>query len=297
MLAPKITNHVQAALARFIQQYKNIPAQYTLPLNYTGGSIAVSALFAILAALVDQIQDLENVIFSLDAGRQLFNGTSSPAIGAQLDGLGEIIGIRRNGLDDVEYLVFLIGTIAENNSDTTISSVENIVALLFQVDTLFAAEFFPASIGFQIPDSSPLPASVYQNAISIIINSLGAGIGLAFLSLFPAASPFLLQFITPALVTTGDTSSGSNQLSALASTAGITVGATISGAGIPETPFTTVVTLVGSTVTMSANAVANQTTVGVAFGPRIGGGCSDLNNLAAVPGGGLASNIYNNPGA
>ena len=189
MLATEITTHVNDALQRFMQQYQNIPTQYTLTLH-DGTQIQVSALGAFLATLVDQIQELENSAFSIDEGRQLYDGTTFPAFGAQLDGLGDLVGIARNGLPDSEYLTFIIGTIAENNSDSSIPAVVNIVSLLFQVSTFKAFEMFPAEINFQIPDSSPLPEDLYQAVSNIVQSSLGAGVGLGFITRVPATGAF-----------------------------------------------------------------------------------------------------------
>lgn len=68
---------------------------------------------------------------------------------------------------------------------------------------------------------------------------------------------------TVVLSTTGDTTTGSNQLTALASTSGIVAGQIITGTGIPN--GTTVVSITGSVVTMSANATATGSAVSVAF--------------------------------
>jgi hypothetical protein len=66
----------------------------------------------------------------------------------------------------------------------------------------------------------------------------------------------------PVLTTTGNTAS-SNQLSSLASTVGITAGQVIMGNGIPT--GTTVLSILGSTVTMSASATETLTGQSVAF--------------------------------
>lgn len=63
--------------------------------------------------------------------------------------------------------------------------------------------------------------------------------------------------------TTGNISSGSNQLTNLASTTGIIVGNYVTGAGIPI--YTTVTAISGATVTMSANATATTTGLSVTF--------------------------------
>ena len=68
---------------------------------------------------------------------------------------------------------------------------------------------------------------------------------------------------TPVLSTTGNTSSGSNQLTALASTTGLAVGQVIMGNGIPEQTLVQVIT--GSTVTMSKDANLSLSGTGISF--------------------------------
>lgn len=184
MLAQRITTHIRDALARFLQEYKAIPQQFTLPLLSQPTPIDVSILGAVVASLTDQIQLLENAIFALDESRQLFNGTTFPAMGAQLDGIGTLVGISRNGLSDAEYLIFILGQIAANTSDTTIDTMTTIASLLFQVTTLLAFDMPPSEFNFQIPDDSPLQESLYLVVANILHNAMGAGIGLGFISLF-----------------------------------------------------------------------------------------------------------------
>lgn len=195
MLATEITTHIADALARMLQQYKAIPPQFNLPItSVPNTTIPVSRFSSLIVVNADQFQDLENATFSLDAGRQLFNGTIYPAVGAQLDGIGELVGISRNGLIDAEYLVFILGTIAENYSDTTIAAVTNVVTLLFQVSTVISLEFFPAEMAFELPKSSPLQAFLYPIVSNIVQKTLGAGIGLGFLALYPTL-PFQFTYV------------------------------------------------------------------------------------------------------
>jgi hypothetical protein len=172
MITTQITDHVQQALARLLQQYR--------------GRTLVTGLYT---SLVDQIQDLENALFALDAGRQIWNGTGSPAIGEQLDQLGTIIGIGRNGLSDAEYLLFLFGKIAENFSDTTIPTILNVVAYVFQAESVSLVELFPAGIGLGVI-GSPIPESLYQVAAGLIQAALGAGIQLVFTAASPSTNVF-----------------------------------------------------------------------------------------------------------
>lgn len=167
MLATEITNHVQQALARLMQQYKGLP-------NLT----------AFITALVDQVQDLEDALFSLNDGRQLYNGNAQ---GAQLDGIGDIVGIKRNGLSDAEYLVFILGTIAENNSDTTLSIILSILTLLLDTQTVLLFELFPAGIAFQVQGAT-LDSALWPVVANIVQSSLGAAIELCFISQFDANS-------------------------------------------------------------------------------------------------------------
>jgi hypothetical protein len=189
VLATRINDHVSAALERFMQQYEDVALTYTLTLH-DGSTLAVSAIGAILATQVDEAQELEDAIYALDHGRQFFDGVTFPASGAQLDGIGELVGIARNGLTDAEYLIFILGTIAENNSDTTVAAIVNIASLLFQVTVgLLAYEMPPAEFNLQFPDTTPLQAYLWPVAANIIHNALGAGISLGFISLYPAATP------------------------------------------------------------------------------------------------------------
>lgn len=158
MLATEINDHVQQALARFIQQYKGRPL--------TAG---------LMTAFVDQIQDLEDAIYGLDSERQLAN-----AIGQQLDGLGEIIGIKRNGLDDATYLLFLYGKIAENYSDTTINSIINIINFVFQAQVVLMQEVFPAGLSIQVA-GTPLNPALFNIAVALVQAAMGAGILLVFI--------------------------------------------------------------------------------------------------------------------
>ena len=293
MIVSQITNHVQAALNRFMQQYQAIPSQYTLNLPITDEEFQVSALFAIMATLVDQCQAIENAGFGVDSGRQLWNGTTTPAQGEQIDNLGTLFDLSRNGLSDSQYLAFLFGTIAENNSDTTIPTMVNIAAVLFQVTSLVALEMYPAEFNFEIPNTSPLSATLYSTVANIIQASLGGGIGLGFISMYAPAAAFALDSSPPVLVTTGNIINGHNTITGLGSTTGVYSGITVTGAGIPAG---TTATFSGSTATLSKNCTQTLNTVGVVFGGTNDNlGCGDLNDTNA--GGGLASLIYNNPAA
>ena len=179
MLVTQINNHVATALSQLLQQYQGQP-------RITG----------LITALVAQIQNLENALYPIDAGRQLYNGN---AVGTQLDNLGTLIGLPRNGLPDNEYLVLLLGTIAEDNSDTTQSTLINIVQTLFEATNVFV--FTPNSPGnphygrvnavvsFSV-GGAQIPSSLYTIIENIILNSIAAGVSLVYLSTHNASYAF-----------------------------------------------------------------------------------------------------------
>jgi hypothetical protein len=153
-------------------------------------AINVSGVGILIASEADQVQAIENTLNQINSGRQLFNGTSYPAQGAQLDGIGQIVGIARNGLSDAEYLVFILGKIGENYSNGTLPDVTNIIGLVFQTPTFTLIPFYPAEVNLQIPATSGLPPSLYSTAVNIGEKSISAGIGVGFASVYPA-NPFL----------------------------------------------------------------------------------------------------------
>lgn len=147
MIVSIINNHVQQALARLLQQYQGQPR-----------------MASIITALVQQIQNLENAIYPLDVGRQIYQGS---AYGAQLDALGTLIGLSRNGLTDSEYLIFLLGTIAEDNSDTTQRTILNIVQTLFTATNVFIKTPDSFGQGIIIPNPPPPPPPPWTSTMSM----------------------------------------------------------------------------------------------------------------------------------
>lgn len=147
------------------------------------------AIEGMVTSITEQIQELEDVIYALDDGRMLFNGTTYPSVGVQLDNIGEIVGIKRNGLTDEQYLVLILGTIAQNNTDTTIPTILFIINLIFQPQGLHYYEVYPAGIGFDYFDTGLDPA-LYLLGAQIIQKSLAAGVSLEFIVQYDETNPF-----------------------------------------------------------------------------------------------------------
>ena len=172
MLAPYIPDHIAIALSQLLQQYKG-----------------KERIEGVLSAIVRQVQDLEDGIFPLNAGRQLAN-----AEGAQLDGVGQIVGLERNGMDDDTYRVFLIGTIAKNFSDGTLPVVLTILQLLLEAGVLLVFETFPAEIQVEFAGSTR-DSSLYSDIATLTQQALGAGIKLGSMSVFDEDNPFRFEML------------------------------------------------------------------------------------------------------
>lgn len=177
----QITNHVQAAIARAMQQYLSVPTQYTVDYELSEITLEVSGWTGLLAAIVDQIQQMENSSFDVNNDRMLWNGTSTPAVGAQLDGIGQIVGLDRNGLSDAEYTVFIFATIAANFSHGTYLDIFNCASLIFQTTSVYIQDLAGGAIGIEIAGSQ-LPTSLNDAAKALLQKVPSGGIGIDFIA-------------------------------------------------------------------------------------------------------------------
>jgi len=176
MLATQITTHVQDALNQLLEQYKYRPQ-----------------MIKFLTPFLNHVQRIENAFYPLDQYRQLMY-----AYGQTLDNIGEIVGAKRNGLGDNEYLVLLLGTIAENNSDTTAPAMLNIVQTLFQATNVFfkspntnVGHEEPLWVSFGV-GSPQFPTSLYPLIEQLIQNAVGACISIAYISSYNASGAFAM---------------------------------------------------------------------------------------------------------
>jgi hypothetical protein len=72
-----------------------------------------------------QVQDLEDAIYQMIDNRSIFN-----SYGIQLDGIGDIVGLERNGLNDIDYKIAIYTKIAINTCTGSISEILQVVKLL-----------------------------------------------------------------------------------------------------------------------------------------------------------------------
>lgn len=124
MAIDQITDHVDRAKRRLLMQYKDKPL-----------------LEGLLSALVEQLQEIEDVMFDLKDGRSIYNAT-----GLQLDHWGDVVGRSRQGIsDDDIYRTILFIKIAENTSEGTPEDVIDIFGSMLQATRVEYSEMYPAS--------------------------------------------------------------------------------------------------------------------------------------------------------
>jgi len=137
------TTHVDEAVLLPVEQFRGKPK-----------------LAAFLTAFVNQLQELEAVFFDLMEDRWL-----DTAVGAQLDGLGEIVGVERLGLDDTDYRAAIRAKIRFNLSSGTIPDNTTILPLLIS-NSFEIVEWFPAAFDVVVSDAFTETASVIAKQLS-----------------------------------------------------------------------------------------------------------------------------------
>jgi len=117
--AVKITTHVTDAQKRLVHQFKDKPK--------IDGKIK---------SYVDQIQDLEEVFYDMLTLRNI-----DTAQGAQLDGMGSIVGEPRAGRGDFDYRIAIKVKIAINTSEGTPEEVIALFTYFVGATKAFYAEY------------------------------------------------------------------------------------------------------------------------------------------------------------
>lgn len=180
MTVAAITTHRADATARLLQQYANRPR-----------------MLAIISALAAEVQLCENVIAPFNTGRMLYGGN---AVGAQLDQIGQLVGLARNGVEDGLYYVLLLGTIGKNNTDTTPAKILNVARTVYQgtavylktpTSTCRSPATAPAVISLEIV--APQTAAIYWPICQQIVqDSLAAGVAIAEVIMLPSTQAFAM---------------------------------------------------------------------------------------------------------
>jgi len=165
------TQHIVEGLRRLLRQFHGQP-------NIQG----------VLRSYLTQVQEIENVGISLISERYVDN-----AVGAQLDGVGSIVGEARAGRSDVDYRVAIKGRIRGNAADSRIEDILDLFKLLLPGFTFTLVEGSEANFVLNIdqvltPVTDPSPEALAAQ----LRTSKGGGINASLI--FSDVAPFDERF-------------------------------------------------------------------------------------------------------
>ena len=171
-----ISNHIAAGLNRLMAQYRNKPVLQNL-----------------LTVLLGRTQDVEDMLQGLQ-GRTNIAGS----VGAQLDGIGYIVGQPRNGEDDATYRALLLVRIAINVSRGTTEDIIGAFVLMTGASLVELRELYPAA--FQLSTDVVITDPYVLSYLPFMVQLVKpAAVDLVFISYFDSSDPFEFasQDITP----------------------------------------------------------------------------------------------------
>lgn len=154
MSVEKISNHIDQATDRLIEQYKCSP-------NLKG----VVELYA------KELQEIEDAAQSVLAGRNIFS-----AEGSLLDEIGSIVGQPRNGNIDEFYRILILVRIGQNTSNGEPEKIIDIFKLITQASKVQYQEHYPAGVGLM--SDGTVTVDTVEFLYSIIQSVLAAGVRL-----------------------------------------------------------------------------------------------------------------------
>lgn len=163
MALTKKTDHVTEAQGNFIEQFKG-----------------KTNLDALMAAWVQQVQDLEDALFEIRDETNIDN-----AVGVQLDVLGRIVGVDREGRTDADFRVAINARIGLNIGSGTIEEIlEQIVAL--GATNIEFLDVYPAAFDIEIND-----AVTNGSEIANVVNDAKPAAVRASVTWHESTNPFL----------------------------------------------------------------------------------------------------------
>jgi hypothetical protein len=165
----KITDHVDAAKGRLVQQYKE--------------SVRFNDLIESLVLPVQEIEDQTDNLYRLRS--------ITTSEGLQLDRIGDMVGELRFGRDDQEYRSAILTRVAINVSGGEPESIITAIRQLLNPLTIDYVDTFPASFQIFIQVDEFIP-----NLASLIRPLSPAGIGSGILLEGGLNSPFVFSEIS-----------------------------------------------------------------------------------------------------
>jgi len=168
MSITQINTHATDAFNRLITQYRDKK-------NISG----------ILNVYASKIQEIENILFPMLSNRNLVNSE-----GIQLDNLGTILNLKRNGVEDSTYRIKLGSKISEHISEGTQEDVIQIFKILTGCDSVQYGEVYPAELQMIAINADPIGSvSEIRKAIK---SAKPAGVAFPLLSI-TNSTPFVFE--------------------------------------------------------------------------------------------------------
>lgn len=124
MTMTRITSHQQEAIERLANQFKDKPR-----------------IEGFIRAFIRGFEAMEEELFRIRDFRWV-----DTAHGKQLDGLGAIVGQKRNGRNDVEYRIAILAKIAINTSEGLMEDLIAVFRLLTGATDVNAYEYYPGVV-------------------------------------------------------------------------------------------------------------------------------------------------------
>ena len=165
MAIEQITNYDEIARARMLEQFKLTCAPQ---------------LDGLVQMFASEIQEIEDVLFQL-----ILERTVTVAIGAQLDIIGNIVGIDREGRTDADYRASILVQVQVNNTGGEEAALAALLENLVNPVTIDIVETFPAGLDVAI-DVVGVPLSTIQ----LLRRAIAATVSIQFSQVAPGETPF-----------------------------------------------------------------------------------------------------------
>ncbi len=175
------TEHVEKALARFVEQFKN-----------------ATNTQALVSALVDELQEIDAALWQLYTQRWV-----DLAEVVQLDNLGAIVGQEREARDDVEYRLWIKARVFANRSNGHPDDTLHILELIQPSADIEVEPTYPAAYLVHVYGATTSAQSIYN----ILTLAKPAGVRMNLLSDVDDANSFAFSDTANTLVP-GDTARG-----------------------------------------------------------------------------------------
>lgn len=164
----QITDHVLKAQNRLLEQYKGLAD----PDN-------------IIKDLTLNIQKLEDALWGLNTLRNI-----NTAIGAQLDGLGSIVGMPRNTTDDDIYRLEIRAKIVKNVSEGTAERLIAVYKYMTEASVVDYSDAWPMSVFMMSDGISPVALTDANLIYSLVKAAAAGGVKIGALGFFNPTFPF-----------------------------------------------------------------------------------------------------------